>query len=194
MFGLETVVALIAKHGLIILAPIAVLEGPIATVIAAWLASQNLLSIWGVMIIVVLANLVGDLGHYAIGRWGLDRLPQRWRDRLGLNRARLLGLRKHFRSFGVRTLLVGKFTQVAIGPILVAAGLGRMNIWKFTWVAFLATIPTSLVFVALGYTFGSAYSRIDGWIGRLALIGGGLLVFGGLIYFMWKRSKNGTMR
>ena len=45
MIGLETVTALIAKEGLAILAPIAMLEGPIVTVIAAWLASRGLLDI-----------------------------------------------------------------------------------------------------------------------------------------------------
>ena len=80
MFGLETVTALIAKNGLAIVAPIAVLEGPIVTVIAAWLASRGLLDVWSVSVVVILADLFGDVLFYALGRWGLHRLPLRWRD------------------------------------------------------------------------------------------------------------------
>ncbi|WP_244271050.1 hypothetical protein [Thioclava nitratireducens] len=66
MIGLETLTALMAKHGLAVIAPIAVLEGPIVTVIAAWLASQNLFSVWSVSVIVILADVVGDVGFI---RW-----------------------------------------------------------------------------------------------------------------------------
>ena len=89
MVGLETVTALIAKNGLAILAPIALLEGPIVTVIAAWLANRGLLDVWSVTVVVILADLVGDVLFYCLGRWGLHRLPLRWRYRMGLSRARL---------------------------------------------------------------------------------------------------------
>ncbi len=85
MIGLETLTVLMAKHGLAVIAPVAVLEGPIVTVIAAWLASQHLFSVWSVSAVVILADLVGDMGLYALGRWGLHRLPARWRDKLWLN-------------------------------------------------------------------------------------------------------------
>ena len=140
------------------------------TVIAAWLASNRILDLWSVIVVVVLADVIGDLGYYALGRWGLHRLPKPWRDRLGLNRARLYILARHFRNHGTRTLLLGKFTQAFGAPVLIAAGLGKLPIWKFTWVNFLATIPKSLVFVAIGYSIGAAYSRIDDWMGRASLL------------------------
>ena len=101
---------------------------------------------------------------------GFAQAAEALRDRLGLNRARLYILARHFRNHGTRTLLLGKFTQAFGAPVLIAAGLGKLPIWKFTWVNFLATIPKSLVFVAIGYTIGAAYSRIDHWMGRASLL------------------------
>lgn len=179
MIGLETVTALIAKEGLAILAPIAMLEGPIVTVIAAWLASRGLLDIWSVTLVVIAADIAGDMLYYAVGRWGLNRLPQGWLMKMGLNRARLSALAGHFNHKGGRTLVIGKITHSAGAPILVAAGLAHMSIWRFFWVNTLATIPKSLFFVALGYTLGSAYSQIDNWIARASLVLlGGLVLFG----------------
>lgn len=170
MFGLEAVAAILAKHGLVVLAPIAVLEGPIVTVIAAWLASQGLFNLWSVALVVVIADMVGDYLLYALGRWGLHRMPASWRDRLGLKRQRLEQLAMHFSKKGGRTLLLGKLTHSAGAAVLVAAGLARMPAFRFGWINLAATVPKSLIFVALGYGFGSAYARIDNWISRVSLV------------------------
>ncbi|MCE5972041.1 VTT domain-containing protein [Sinirhodobacter sp. WL0062] len=172
MIGLETVIALISKHGLTLVAPIAVIEGPIVTVIAAWLASQHLMDLWRVTLVVVLADLIGDLIWYSLGRWGLAHLPQGILRRLGLRPARLELLAGQFRKKGARILIFGKWTHSAGAAILIAAGMARMNVWRFSWVNLAASIPKSLFFVALGYGFGAAYGQIEGWIfrGSLALL------------------------
>ena len=51
MIGPETLAALIARHGLAIVAPVALVEGPIVTVIAAWLASRGLFPVWAVALV-----------------------------------------------------------------------------------------------------------------------------------------------
>ncbi|GKY86527.1 DedA family protein [Sinisalibacter aestuarii] len=189
MFGLETVAAVLAKHGLVVLAPIAVLEGPIVTVIAAWLASQGLFSLWSVALVVILADLVGDFLLYSIGRWGLNGVPDRWLGRLGLNRPRLDRLAAHFEEKGGRTLLFGKLTHSAGAAVLVAAGLARMPAFRFGWVNLAATVPKSLVFVALGYGFGSAYARIDNWISRVSLVLLAIIVVGGAAWLFYRIGK-----
>jgi membrane protein DedA with SNARE-associated domain len=189
MIGLETITVLMAKHGLAVVAPIAVLEGPIVTVIAAWLASQHLFSVWSVSVVVILADVVGDIGLYALGRWGLHRLPARWRTKLGLNRDRLLRNGRHFRDKGVRTLLFGKWTHSAGAPVLVAAGVARMNFWLFAGTNLIATIPKSLLFVTLGYQLGAYYGSIDSWIARASLIALGLILLGVAIWY-FRRKKH----
>lgn len=189
MIGLETIVALASKYGLGVIAPLAVIEGPIVTVIAAWLASQHILNLWAVAAVVIAADMVGDVGLYALGRWGLNRLPKRWRDKLGLNRARLVGLAKHFRAQGIRTLVIGKWTHTAGAAVLVAAGLAKYRLWRFLWVNLVATIPKSLFFVGVGYTIGSAYGQIDNWIQRASLVLGGVILVGGAIWLLRRWAK-----
>lgn len=189
MVGLETIVGLASTYGLAIVAPLAVIEGPIVTVIAAWLASQGILNVWAVAVVVIAADLLGDLALYALGRWGLHKLPKRWRDRLGLNRARLLGIAKHFRARGTRTLVIGKLTHSAGAAVLVAAGLGKVRLWRFFWVNLFTTIPKSLFFVGLGYFIGSAYARIDNWITRASLVLACVLIVAGALWLLsrWAR-------
>lgn len=170
MFGLETIAALLAKYGLALVAPVAVIEGPIVTVIASWLASTGRFDLWSVIVIVILADLLGDFIAYSLGRWGLAKLPEGWRRRLGLRPARLRLMAGHFAHKGGRTLLIGKITHSMGFPVLVAAGTARMKIAQFLWFNLLGTIPKSLFFVAVGYGFGAAYTRIDDWIGRISLV------------------------
>ena len=66
MIGLETVTLLLSKHGLALLAPIAVIEGPIVTVIAAWLANRGMFDIWSVSVVVILADAVGRITSYNV--------------------------------------------------------------------------------------------------------------------------------
>lgn len=178
MFGLEAVAALLAKHGLVILAPVAVIEGPIVTVIAAWLASRGMFDLWSVATVVILADLAGDFAFYALGRWGLAVLPTGWLNRIGLGADQLSRLSGHFEARGGRTLLFGKLTHSVGFAVLAAAGMVRMPPLRFFWFNLLGTVPKSLVFVALGYGFGAAYARIDDWIARASIILLGLIVVG----------------
>ncbi len=68
------IAALVATYGIVILAPLAVVEGPIVTVIAAYLVSQGILELWAVLVCVILADLLGDSLFYWLGRRALDGL------------------------------------------------------------------------------------------------------------------------
>lgn len=189
MFGLETVTALMLKHGLVFVAPLAVLEGPIVTVIAAWLASQGAFPLSAVAIVVILADLVGDFGLYALGRWGLGLLPARMRTRLRLDPDHLATLAGHFDQKGGRTLLFGKFTHSMGFAVLVAAGAGRMSLGRFALFNILGTVPKSLFFVGLGYLFGTAYSQVDHWIGRVSLVSFVMILAGGVSWLFYRRAR-----
>jgi len=179
--------ALVSTYGLIVLAPLAVFEGPVVTLIGAWLASQGLLSLPGVFIVVVLADLIGDGLYFGLGRLMLDRLSERWRKRLGLSPERVATLVAAFEQRGSAMLLAGKWTHAAGFAVLVAAGAARMPFWQFIWVNLLATLPKSLIFVALGYAFGSAHDQIAAYIstGGAALVA--LLALAVFIWIMWRR-------
>ena len=161
MIGGADLLALLSTHGIAILAPLAVIEGPIVTVIAAWLASLGLLNLLEVLICVVLADLVGDSLLYLAGRFGLDWMPLRWRKGLLLNRRRLVRLTRMFQTNGARMLIIGKLTHGVGFAVLLAAGAARMPFLPFLTANLVATVPKSLAFAALGYLAGAAYGEIS---------------------------------
>ena len=183
------IATLISNYGIAILAPLAVIEGPIVTIIAAYLASQSLLRLSDVIVCVILADLVGDGLHYALGRYGLKKLSPKWRARFGLSRGRLATLIRAFRKNGVRMLLIGKLTHAAGFAVLIAAGAARMPFGRFILANLVATIPKSLAFVAVGYLFGSAHERIALWLSNATLALIGLGAFGFVIWLQWLKRK-----
>ncbi|MBS1182005.1 MAG: hypothetical protein H6Q99_1885 [Proteobacteria bacterium] len=184
MIDHAALMSMMSSYGLWVLTPLAVLEGPIVTVIAGYLASLTILSLWQVIPCVIAADIVGDSLLYLLGRLALGSLGPTWRDRLGLSPRRLYSLMRGFRRHGTRILVVAKLTHAAGFAALTAAGAARMPFVTFLLANTLASIPKSLVFVTLGYLFGSAYETIAGWLSVeaaalvLALgVGGGLVVY-----------------
>lgn len=180
---------LITSHGIAILAPLAVIEGPIVTVIAAYLARQGLLVMWQVVVCVIVADLAGDVLHYAAGRGMLGWLPDRTRARLGLTDARMAQMASVYETQGARVLIVAKLTHAAGFAALIGAGAARMPLGAFLLANLVAAVPKSLFFIAIGYLFGGAHDTIGAWLS----IGSGvvLLVLGGVLV-VWLRRRKAT--
>lgn len=148
-------------YGALFLATI--VEGPIVTVIAGLLASQGLFDVAVVFVIAVIGDLMGDLILYATGRWGLPTSCTRLSNLL--DRHRIAVLRRRFRALPGKVLLFGKLTHGAGFLFLLAAGAARISLGAFVWYNFLGTLPKCAFFVALGYLAGTAYVRIDSYLG-----------------------------
>ncbi len=184
--GLATIFILLQQYGYIFLFPIAALEGPIITIIAALLASQGYLNIYAVYLVVVASDLVGDLAYYALGRWGKPLLV-RWGPHIKLDQAKLAALEEQFHQRGGKTILFGKWTHSAGFIILVAAGAAEMPIWKFLWYNLLGTLPKSLVFTLIGYFIGHQYVLLNSYLEKGSLIL--LLIICIVGYYMYVRRQ-----
>lgn len=189
MIGPDAALQLMHSYGLLLLAPVAILEGPIVTVIAGYLAHLGVFSVYAAYIIVVLADLVGDAALYALGRGGINWLSPKWRDRLGLNEKRLSYLGDHFRDEGGRTLVVAKLTHSLGVVALVAAGVSHMRMLPFLWYNLLATLPKSLFFLIIGYSLGYAYRQVNSYIFWLSLVPLVLFFIFGIHWYLRRKVK-----
>lgn len=184
--NLDAVMALIQGYGLWILAPFAIIEGPIATVLAAYLAHQGYMNLAAVYAVCVAGDLMGDTVLYTVGRYGAGRLPAGVTRRLGVTEARKLAMTQHFTAKGGRTILFAKITHSAGLPILIASGMAQMNFTLYIWYNLLGTLPKTAILAVIGYYFGAAYGLIDGYIYRISLVLLVLLILGGA-YYIWRR-------
>ena len=186
MTAVDTALQLLQVHGLLLLFPLAVIEGPIVTVVAGWLARLGYFRLEWVMLILVLADLVGDGLLYWLGRAGPDVLPHEWRLKLGVTDERIAMVVEHFRKKGGRTLLAAKLTHSFGFVALVAAGASRMSFPAFLGFNLIGTIPKTAFFLFVGYAVGEAHVTIDHWIGRASL---GIAITGVTLLSIWYWKK-----
>ena len=162
---------LIRDYGMLIIAPLAVLEGPVISVISGYLAKAGLVSLQLVFVVLVVADLAGDILLYGLGRKGRAGVALPWLARFGVTRRRLAQVIRAFRKNDARILVIGKLTHSAGFAVLLAAGMARMPFWRFLALNLLATVPKVMICLALGWWFGAISDRIGNW-----LLGGTLMV------------------
>lgn len=163
--------SVISTYGYAALFLATIVEGPIATVIGAFLASQGLLQVDLVYAIAVAGDLVGDLILYLVGRAGKLGGNGWWKKLDDRRRRRLAVLREQLRANPAGPLLLGKLTHAAGFLVLLAAGVARVPVPRFLGLNLLGTLPKAALFVLIGYFAGAAYNRIDTylWIASCAL-------------------------
>ncbi|WP_213992925.1 hypothetical protein [Sodalis sp. dw_96] len=163
----EWLLSAISNYGYAALFIAALIEGPMATLFGAALASQGLLHLGGVYTVAVAGDLTGDLILYGLGMSGrITALP--WCRRFDLGRRRLEPLVQRFRIHPGRILVTAKLTHVAGFVVLVSAGAARIPVWLFLGFNLLATLPKSGLLVLLGFFAGAAWQRIDLWLWLLS--------------------------
>lgn len=188
MISLTTIELLIKNYGYIVFFILAVIEGPIATIIAAFLASLGFLNVVIVYAVAIAGDLVGDVLYYSIGLAGKKRLVRRGKF-LGITKEKMTSIAKHFETKGGKTIFLGKVTHSLGFVVLITAGLVGMPMIEFLGYNFLGTIPKSLIFTIVGYYFGHAYQSINTYLDYLGFIAFGLIVLSALAYWFSYRKK-----
>ena len=161
LISLGKIFLLLIQYKYAVFFPIMVVEGPIVTVIAGFLASLGYFNLFVLYAVSVAGDLTGDVIYYILGRWGGRRFIDKWGGYLKINFASIERFEKLFHRHAGKTLLLGKATHLIGGGILAAAGAAKFSFSRFLFFNTLATLPKSLILVMLGYYFGREYEKIN---------------------------------
>jgi membrane protein DedA with SNARE-associated domain len=165
----DLVLELLMLHKYSILFPVLVIEGPVATILASFLASPaggNILNIVAVFFIVLFADIFGDTMYYVIGRYGAGFFTDRYPRQFSFSPERLARIEKYYRIYGAKTIAIGKVSHGLGWPIMVGAGSAKMNYQKFVTINAIVSIVKSFVLVAAGYYYGDQYESLVAYFGR----------------------------
>lgn len=148
--------SLLLQYKYLILFPIIAIEGPIATVLAGFMASMGIMNFFVAYVVILAGDMAGDSLYFALGYWGREKLIRRWGKFLGITVEKTERLEKHFGKHIGKTIIIGKISHVFGVVILLAAGLAKIKFRDFFKFDFIATIPKSLILILTGYYFGKA--------------------------------------
>ena len=147
----------------IIILPIAILEGPIITIIGGFLVSMGVLNPFLVYILVVAGDALGDAGCYIIGRWG-SPFVDTYGHKIGVTKHKIEVVKEYFHSHRRKALFFSKVLHGIGFTGLIVAGTLKIPYRKFFTVCFLTTAAQSLILLLIGIVFGRAYTTISQYL------------------------------
>ncbi len=150
----ETVLSLMQAHPYLLLFPLVLLEGPVATVAAGLLVATGLMDWPLAYAIAVAADLAGDSLYYALGRGARRPGVGGLLARLGLPQERLAAMEVSFSGKAGRAIVGAKVVDAAAVPVFVAAGLTKVGYWRFVGWTAAATVPKAALLMIFGFFAG----------------------------------------
>ncbi len=160
---MASLIALLLHYRYVIILPIAILEGPIITIIGGFLVSMGALNPFIVYALVVSGDALGDAGCYIIGRWG-SPLVERHGAKIGVTKEKVEVVKEYFHSHRRKALFLSKVLHGIGFTGLIVAGTLKIPYRKFFTVCFLTTAVQSLIFLLIGILFGHAYTTIGQYL------------------------------
>jgi membrane protein DedA with SNARE-associated domain len=163
----------LSQYGYWIMLPLMIIEGPVATLIAAVLASLGAFNVWVVLVFSIAGDIVGDIFLYGLGyRYGLP-LTRGIVKYFGITEKLVLSMEKYFQSHGGKTIFLVKSTTGLCWATFTAAGIVRMDFKKFVKFSLLGGLVWSSFLVAMGYFYGYLWREIRDsiqWIGWVIFV------------------------
>ena len=181
---LSQAIVLIEQYKYLVLFPLAVLEGPVITVVAGFLVTMGVLDALAVYAIVVLGDIVGDSVWYALGRFGRGRLLLCLERLFRITPDKIERAKRAIEKHSLRTMAVAKLSHGVGFAALIAAGMIGMSIPRFVAACLIVALGQAVLFLTLGVWFGRAYETIGSYTNYFAA---GTVVVGicGLAFMTW---------
>jgi membrane protein DedA with SNARE-associated domain len=164
-----------------------VVEGPIITAAAAFVASLGYLNVWIILFLALLGNFIPDTLLFLIGRWGRKAGIERFVHRLGLRPSRMKLIERDMKKHACKTLIIVKLIPLLPIPGIILAGFMKVPIKKFLLVDILFNVVGALIFTSMGFYAGWAINNIFKYlkIGQYVLLLLIPLVI--VVYIVYKR-------
>jgi membrane-associated protein len=184
---LSSIPGLLMQERYILLFPIAILEGPIISVITGYLTHLGFFDLFIAYSIIVAGDLVGDIIYYLMGRYGRMQFIEKWGHFFGVKAEKILDMERIFSLHSAKALFWGKFTLGLGGIIIVAAGAARVPFSKFFFYSSLGTLPKSAILMLIGGFFGYAFLTISRYFNYTAVITLIVACLFAFVYYLFQR-------
>jgi len=182
--------ALILAYKYWIILPLAIVEGPIVTLVASFLASIGLLNVFLVYILALLGDIIGDILHYVAGRFGGRKILQKYGHHFKITEAKVEEVtQKYFSDKNSlwKVITLSKITHAPSSAIMLASGVAKVHFGQFLLITTINNVFKVLVLVTIGYFFGKSYLVIGHYINNSWILI--LPVFVIIVLFLYRKNK-----
>lgn len=162
------------------------LPGDSLLLTAGLLATQGVLSIWWLLIIVPIAAILGDSVGYSFGRYIGPRLFTK-EDSFWFNKKHIQKSRDFYEKHGARAVVIARFIPIVRTFVPIIAGVGEMKYSKFLAYNIIGGFLWADVFLIAGYFLGRAIPNLEQYIVPIVAV---VIIVSFLpVIWEWRKSK-----
>ncbi len=132
--------------------------------VAGLLMARGEMSYPCVWLVATIAETLGNLAGYWIGRHGGQAFIDHYGARLHVTERDLATVSHWFDRYGGATIVVARWIGIIRTPTIIAAGLGRMRVGAYTFYSLIAEASWTAGWLWLFYAFGGHWRFILGLI------------------------------
>ncbi|KKQ44935.1 MAG: hypothetical protein US63_C0022G0006 [Candidatus Moranbacteria bacterium GW2011_GWC2_37_8] len=178
------------SYGYLIMLPLMIIEGPVATIIAAMLASLGAFNVFVVLALSILGDMLGDVLLYGAGyKWGMG-FVHGFGKRMGITEKVVLKMEKYFEKHGGKTIFAVKSTTGLCWATFAAAGIVKMDFKKFVKYSFLGGVVWSGFLVSMGYFYGYLWREIKQYISWVGWIIFAVAIISFVLITLYKKKQS----
>ena len=155
---------------------------------SGFLALQGTFNFWAVAFAGTLGNVAGSLLSYYLAEWIVSIRNKYSFLRVILSEKHLEKTNEWFRKYGAFSIFFGRVVPVIRTFISLPAGIGKMNVVKFTSLTLLGSLIWSVFLTYVGLFLGSNWDIIGSYFRQADYVIVALIVVAAL-YFVLKRKK-----
>ena len=155
---------------------------------AGFLVTNNTFTMFGVIFASSLGSIVGSLISYYLGFWGGKPVVLKFGKYLLLDKHHLEITEKFFNKYGEKTIFICRFIPVVRHLISIPAGVGKMNITKFSIYTIIGATIWNTMLAYLGVFLGNKWSLVHHYSRYLDYIVVAVIIIA-FVYWIWKRFK-----
>ncbi len=156
---------------------------------AGFNVSNGEYSLFSVVLVGTIANLVGSWIAYAVGYYGRVDLLEKHGRKLHIKPSHLQWADRWFEKYGAATVFFTRMLPIIRTFISLPAGVARMPFWRFTVLTTLGCIPWIFLLTFIGKEAGSKWTEWQDSLHYIDYAVAALIVAGAVYLFIRARRR-----
>jgi len=155
---------------------------------AGFLIEKGSFTFLYVIIASTLGSITGSLIFYYIGKTGGHTLVERYGKYVLINHDDVKKTEEWFNKRGELTIFFGRLIPVIRHLISLIAGIGKMNVKKFTLYTIIGAALWNAILTYLGFVLGQHWEEVNQYTDQISLVIV-ILLIGFIVYFAYRHIK-----
>ena len=156
---------------------------------AGYLAATGQFSFWLVWLASAIGSLIGSIISYSMGYWGGDKFVRNYGKYCFLDETDLTKTEELFKRRGEPVIFIARFIPVVRHLISIPAGIGKMDLKKFSIYTVAGAACWNLILIWLGYCLGQNWRLIRNYSEYFSFAIAFLLAAAAAA-FIWRHAHN----